>query len=367
MNTSLQTNQTQAVSTPAPRTIRGYLEGEQFRMSVAKALPSHLTPERFIRVAITATTKNPKLLQCDEASFFGALLSLSQLGLEPDGRNAHLIPYGTTCQLIIDYKGLVELIMRSGLVSYIHADKVCEADEFIFDRGELKSHTINFKMPRGSVYCYYALCRFKDGTEKVEVMTKPEIDAIRNRSRAGNAGPWVTDYDEMAKKTVFRRLSKWISISAEFRDALDKDADTIEEQRFNNAVQAKIVEGPTFSPASAPEVQPEALSTPTKRKYTKRTQEPQQPTPAAAASAPEPDPVPAGTPPQPNTPQQELEAQMTAGNVSFDAFTRWAGNTDRLDNFDSYTTWEELPTEWCESILKDPKALGKCVVLNAGK
>lgn len=208
--------------------IKSLLTGDKFKNEVARALPKHLTPDRFIRVALTAMTKTPKLMQCTQESFFNSLLSLSQLGLEPDGRRAHLIPYGTTCQLIVDYKGLVELAMRTGNVSNIHADLVCENDVFEYDKGEIKSHKIDFKQPRGAAYAVYAICRFKDGTEKTEVMTKDEVEAIRNRSKAGQAGPWVTDWNEMAKKTVFRRLSKWLPLSPEQRDVLEHDADRFE-------------------------------------------------------------------------------------------------------------------------------------------
>lgn len=215
-------------------TLRGEIEGDAFKNAVAQILPSILTPERFVRVAITAMMRTPKLKDCDRPSFFKCLMDLAQLGLEPDGRRAHLIPFENRkrgcmeCQLIIDYKGLAELVYRSGMVSYIHADVVCEKDEFVYDRGQLVKHVPNWKEKRGEVYAAYALCRFKDGGEKCEVMSRDEIEGIRKRSRAGNSGPWVSDWQEMAKKTAFRRLSKWLPLSAEVRDALDKDDDIID-------------------------------------------------------------------------------------------------------------------------------------------
>jgi recombination protein RecT len=227
---------TQAVTTNK-RTIKDTLEGDQFRQAVAKVLPKHLTPDRFVRVAIMAMTRTPKLAQCEPASFFQALMSLSQYGLEPDGRRAHLIPFQNNkrnyveCQLIIDYKGLAELVLRSGIVSNIHADVVCENDEFDYDCGEILHHKINFRSERGAVYAVYALCRFKDGSEKCDVMSKADVERTRNRSRAGNNGPWVTDWNEMAKKTVFRRLSKWLPLSPEIRDAVESE-DEIEDKRL---------------------------------------------------------------------------------------------------------------------------------------
>ncbi|MEM4203012.1 MAG: recombinase RecT [Candidatus Methanomethylicaceae archaeon] len=214
-------------------TVRQLIDNDQFRAQIARALPAHLTPDRFLRVALTTVLRTPKLAQCDQASIANALLTCSQLGLEPDGRRAHLIPYedrkrgAVTCQLIIDYKGLVELALRSGEVAMIHADVVCEHDVFEYDRGEVTKHVINFKEPRGKPYAAYAMAKFKNGATKYEVMTKDEIEAIRARSRAGQSGPWVTDWSEMAKKTVFRRLAKWLPLSPEYRDALDADDDRL--------------------------------------------------------------------------------------------------------------------------------------------
>lgn len=219
----------------ASLTVRQLIGNDQFRAQIARALPAHLTPDRFLRVALTTVLRTPKLAQCDQASIANALLTCSQLGLEPDGRRAHLIPYedrkrGTvTCQLIIDYKGLVELAMRSGEVAMIHADVVCERDIFEYDRGEVTKHVINFREPRGKPYAAYAMARFKNGATKYEVMTRDEIESIRSRSRAGQSGPWVTDWNEMAKKTVFRRLAKWLPLSPEYRDALDADDDRLIE------------------------------------------------------------------------------------------------------------------------------------------
>jgi recombination protein RecT len=259
MSTPALFDKSKAVEKRAPATIRDHLESDRFKSAVAAALPSHLKPERFLRVGLTAMTRNPKLEQCDQASFFAAMLTLSQLGLEPDGRLAHLIPFENRkrgvveCQLIIDYKGLVDLAMRSGTIAKLHADVVCEHDEFDFDRGEILKHKFKLGEDRGAVLGAYSLCRFKDGTEKAEVMSSKEVEAIRNRSRAGNSGPWVTDWNEMAKKTVFRRLSKWLPLSPEYRDALDHDADAIE---VASTVASKVV-APKFElPEAAEEPDP---------------------------------------------------------------------------------------------------------------
>lgn len=210
---------------------------EQIQDGWNKALPKICTPERFARVALTCLKKDGKLLAAIQtaegrASIAQAFMKCAELGIEPDGRRAYLIPYKNDVQLIIDYKGIAELAMRSGYVANIHADKVCENDEFEYNIGTIERHRIDFKKERGDAYAYYAIVTFKDGTKKCEVMSKKEIDAIKERSAAWNAWlkwkktcPWNTDYDEMAKKTVFKRLAKWIPQSPELRQAIDFDDD----------------------------------------------------------------------------------------------------------------------------------------------
>lgn len=235
--------------------LKALLTGDKMREQFAAALPKHLTPERFCRVALTALTRTPKLAECTQESFFRCLLDLSAFGLEPDGRRAHLIPYGNQCTLILDWKGIAELALRSGLIAKLHADIVCENDEFAYDLGEIKTHKIDFKQPRGAMYAVYALAVTKDGQTFVSVMHKEEVEAIRKRSRAGNSGPWQTDYNEMAKKTAFRRLAKWLPLSAEFRDALDKDDDLVlPEREAPKAARAEPLDPFNGLPDKAPEV-----------------------------------------------------------------------------------------------------------------
>lgn len=216
-----------------PATIKEWLQSASFYDAVKTALPAHLTAERFIRVALTALMKTPKLAQCSQESIFKAMLDLSSVGLEPDGRRAHLIPYQNKktgqleAQLIIDYKGIIELSKRSGDVTVWRAEIVCENDVFSWANGVV-SHQIDWRSPRGKMQAVYSHVRTKDGLDDYEVMTIDQVSDIRKRSKAGNAGPWVTDYEEMAKKTVMRRHSKRLTLSPEFRDAIEKDSDRID-------------------------------------------------------------------------------------------------------------------------------------------
>jgi recombination protein RecT len=212
---------------------------------LAKCLPKHLTAERVIKVAIIAASRTPQLLQCTPQSFVLAVVQASQLGLEagsPLGE-AYLVPYKQECTLIVGYRGLIALARRSGEIESIEAHVVHAKDAFrvSFGLDAVLEHSPWMPMPTdedlrdenhdawqekarpGPMVAVYAVARLKGGARQAEVMSRAEVDAIRRRSRASGAGPWVTDYEEMAKKTVVRRLAKYLPMSIEMANALDAD------------------------------------------------------------------------------------------------------------------------------------------------
>lgn len=210
-----------------PDSIKDLILSPEAKKQFKLALPRHLTPDRFVRIALTALNRTPKLMQCKKESIIQCLLDLSQLGLEPDGRKAHLIPYGDQCTLIIDYKGLVDLARRSGDIADIHADVVYENDSFDYSFGSEGKliHKPALK-DRGEIIAVYSFVRLKDGSSSYEVMNREEVKAIQERSKAKTSGPWKTDWNEMAKKTVFRRHSKWLPVESEkIQQATEKDYD----------------------------------------------------------------------------------------------------------------------------------------------
>lgn len=236
--------------------ISSLIQSEHYQAEFARALPKHLTPDRFTRVALTAFGRTPKLKECTPASLLKCLMDLSAMGLEPDGRRAHLIPYGSECTLIIDYKGLVELIRRSGDVATIRAEVVCENDEFHWMNGEI-THRVDWRGDRGPVQAVYAEAVMTSGERQTATMTRSEVEAIRNRSRAGKAGPWVTDWAEMAKKTAVRRLSKMLPLSPEIAAAVERDDDQFQ---MRNATPTKA-SVPSF--ISLPDAEEPAEDVPT--------------------------------------------------------------------------------------------------------
>ena len=203
-----------------PKTLKDWINTDNFKQQISVALPKHMDPDRYLRLLLTIVNKTPKLQQCEQSSVFQAMLDCSSVGLEPDGRRAHLIPYGKQCQLIIDYKGLIELAKRSGEVATWRAEIVYDNDEFTYKNGVV-DHSVNFKGDRGEAYAVFSHVHRKDGVDEYEIMTMDDVEAIRKRSKAGNNGPWKTDFNEMAKKTVMRRHSKKLTLSPEFITAVD--------------------------------------------------------------------------------------------------------------------------------------------------
>jgi recombination protein RecT len=235
--------------------IKSLINSPAMHEQFARALPKHLSAERFQRIAITALTRTPKLADCTPASLMKCLLDLSAMGLEPDGRRAHLIPYGNEATLIIDYKGLVELIRRSGDVVSLRAETVCERDEFEWQNGEVK-HRINWRENRGAVQAVYAEAVMKSGERQTAVMTIAEVSAIRDRSRAGKSGPWQTDFAEMAKKTAVRRLSKMLPLSSEIMQHVERDDDQFTMRNVTPTAPAFVM--PTIAESQEPETAQES-------------------------------------------------------------------------------------------------------------
>jgi len=193
---------------------------------IAQALPRHMTPERMLRIVMTEVRRIPKLQKCSVSSLFSAVVQCSLLGLEPGGSlgHAYLIPYGEECQFIIGYRGMLDLARRSGQVMSVSVHEVYSNDKFDYSFGlEEKLEHKPHEGDRGSFWGAYAIVRLKDGAYQFEVMAKNAIEKARNSSKAKNNGPWITHYDEMAKKTVLRRLFKYLPISIEFQNAIATD------------------------------------------------------------------------------------------------------------------------------------------------
>lgn len=213
-NQKLQTALTETKSTTAvdkPNTIFQYLQS--YKDQIAVALPKHMTADRMARIVTTEVRKVPDLLKCNPISLFGAVIQCSQLGLEPGNAlgHAYLLPFYNSktkqsdVQLIIGYRGMLDLARRSNQISSISVYEVYDTDEFEVSFGlnpDIK-HKRDIKTGgTGNLIAVYAVATLKDGGKQFEVMTKAQIDDIKKSSKAANSqySPWTTHYNEMAKK-----------------------------------------------------------------------------------------------------------------------------------------------------------------------
>ena len=196
---------------------------DKMKPQLAAALPKTMNADRMARIALTAFRTTPALQKCDPQSFIASVMQAAQLGLEPNlNGSAYLVPYGNQVQMIPGYRGLIDLARRSGAVQSISAEIVYEGDAFKLSLGvENKiEHAPKLDGERGQFKLVYAVAKFNDGGYQFIWMTKAQVDAIRSRSKASKSGPWVTDYEEMVKKTAIRRLCKMLPMSVELANAV---------------------------------------------------------------------------------------------------------------------------------------------------
>jgi recombination protein RecT len=216
---------------------------EKYKGQIAVALPRHLTPERMIRIALTAVSQTPRLMECNPYTVCGAIVQASILGLEPNSTlgEAFLVPYwnkkanggkgGYDCQLQVGYKGHVRLARNSGEISMVDAQPVCEGDTFEFEKGDTPylKHKWGKSGARGAIIGYWAGFKTKDGTFNFEYWSLEEIHEHRDRytksrDREGKIyGPWIDSPDWMCRKTVLIQSLKLAPKSVQLATALAVD------------------------------------------------------------------------------------------------------------------------------------------------
>ncbi|WP_407521875.1 recombinase RecT [Methylobacterium oryzisoli] len=201
--------------------------GDFQRMSgeIAAALPPHIPPERFMRVVLTAVQGDAALLEADRKSLFEASMKAAQDGLLPDKREGALVIYAGKVQWLPMIAGVLKKVRNSGELASIAAHVVHENDRFAYVLGDEEriEHEPKLDGPRGLPRAAYAIAKTKDGGIYREVMSLEEIEKVRRVSRAANKGPWVDWWEEMARKTVLRRLAKRLPMSTDMDDLIRRD------------------------------------------------------------------------------------------------------------------------------------------------
>lgn len=247
-------NRTENKPASPEQTVEAYMKKMGPRM--AEVLPKHMDMDRMSRIALTTIRTNPTLLECTVPSLMGAVMQAVQLGLEP-GLLGHcyLLPFNKNAgtkqnpqwvkevQFIIGYKGMIDLARRSGHIQSIYAHAVYENDEFEYELGlhPKLTHKPSFG-DRGKFIGAYAVAHFKDGGYQMEFMPESEIEKRRGRSKSKDFGPWKSDYEEMAKKTVVRSMFKYLPISIEVQT----------QAQYDEVVRKDITAEPEFIEVEEP-------------------------------------------------------------------------------------------------------------------
>lgn len=260
--------QSRTPSQPKPAaggTVKDYLLKAE--KSIAMALPRHVNPARFVRVALVAINQNPKLLECTKESLLSCVMSSAQLGLEPGPLgHVYLIPYRdnkrgvSLAQFQLGYKGIMELIQRTGQVEVINAVSVHEKDHFEYELGFDEKLVIKpAEGERGKVVRYVAYAKTKAGGRYQVVMSKDDVEKHAKKfSKAYASGfdtPWKSDFDEMAKKTVLIKLAKFLPKSIELTEAMNNSQEIRADLAGVDDItgMGEVVEMPAFSSSSQPE------------------------------------------------------------------------------------------------------------------
>lgn len=240
---------------------------------LAKVLPQHLTAERLTQVALACITRTPKLLKCTPTSLLQAVMQCAEIGLEPGSvlGEVYLVPFGDQVTVIPGYRGLVSLARRSGAVTDIESAVVREGDKFKYERGielVLKHRPLLDGDQDRKIVAVYMVAHLKGTTRPhVEVMSIDDVLRIKARSKSANDGPWVTDFAEMARKTVVRRGIKMLPMSVQMARALEIDDEDFTdadgpgpvidvtasteqaETNFKRKVKDKAARAPELAPA----------------------------------------------------------------------------------------------------------------------
>lgn len=285
--------------------LRGLLE--KSKAQIAIALPRHLTPERMIRVALTAFQRTTALQECSPLSIVACVIQASELGLELTGPlgQAYMVPFYNKntrqkeAQFIVGYRGFIDLAYRSGRVENFSAHAVHEADIFDYEFGSkcFLRHKPARGCERGAITDVYATLKLKGGGFDFEVMSKADVESHRAKysKQSGPYSPWETAWEEMAKKTPIRRLAKRSPLSVEVARAavIDEYAEAGIGQNLTMGLEAGVTPAlPAPDSGNGKASRADALADSLKSSNGRHVEPPKEPTQPTSTEAEQPDPVP---------------------------------------------------------------------------
>lgn len=211
---------------------------------IQSVIGNNMSPERLLQMCISEINRTPHLAECSAESVLSCFMKCSALGLEPSSVNGlggcYVIPFRNhgkyEATFVLGYKGMIDLARRSGEIRDISARAVHEGDEFHYSYG-LHEDLVHVPCANpGKLTHVYMVANFKDGGHYFQVMNRADIDKARASSKASGNGPWVTHYEEMARKTVIRRAFPYLPVSVDARSAGVADETTPDYSDIFNPV-----------------------------------------------------------------------------------------------------------------------------------
>lgn len=184
----------------------------------------------YVTSLLSVINASPQLKNAEPISIMNAAMKAATLNLpiESSLGFAYVVPYGKQAQFQIGYKGLIQLALRSGQIKGLNSGVVYE-DQFISYDPLFEELEIDFKQPStGKIAGYFASMKLTNGFSKVVFWTKEQVEQHRDRfSKTKNNGPWKTDFDAMAQKTVMKAMiSKFAPLNQEMQQAIVADSES---------------------------------------------------------------------------------------------------------------------------------------------
>ena len=208
-------------------TTQNQLSGAIIAAGIESILPKGTTIEQFTRCASIAMVQSKDLGEATQDSIIMALTMCAKDGLVPDNKEAALVTFNTKDKATGQYvkkaqylpmiDGVIKRARMSGQVAAMAAKTVYQNDEFNYwmdENGEHYKYVPTFN-ERGNLLLCFAYAKLTNGELLIEVMTKADIDKVKNASKTSGFGPWVDWYDRMGCKAVMHRLCRRLPNASE--------------------------------------------------------------------------------------------------------------------------------------------------------
>lgn len=199
---------------------------EKMKPQIALALPKHMNADRMARLALTAFSTTPALQQCSTQSILGSLMVAVQLGLEPGiNGQGYLIPYNGTCTFVPGWKGLVDLVARSGRAT-VWTGAVFAGDEFEYQLGDAPFCRHKPEGDGDGQWTHvYAIGRVRDAQMPViEVWSRAKVtkhlDRYNKVGKRHYANSNENNFEMYARKVALLQVLKYMPSSIELANAV---------------------------------------------------------------------------------------------------------------------------------------------------